>query len=189
MSTSSKEITTLLVRWRTGDPQALEQLMPLVYAELRRLARFHLKGEHKQQTLSSTALVHEAYLRLVGWDNVDWKNRAQFFAVAAQMMRKILVDRARERLSLKRGSDAAKISLDSINIAAPDAPSALLEIDRALTELETLDARQSRIVELRFFGGLSVEETAEVMKVSPATVKRSWTSARAWLYRELRAHV
>jgi RNA polymerase sigma factor (TIGR02999 family) len=185
MASSASNITTLLVRWTDGDSRALEELMPLVYGELRRLARSHLRGESKQQTLSSTALVHEAYLRLVGWDNADWKNRAQFFAVAAEMMRQILVDRARERLSVKRGAGAIKISFDAIDLAAPDTPAALLAIDRVLTELESLDSRQSRIVELRFFGGLSIEETAEVLKISSATVKRSWTAARAWLYREL----
>jgi len=160
--------------------------MPLVYNELRRLARHYLRGENSQQTLQSTALVHEAYLRLVDWRNVEWKNRAHFFGVAAQMMRRVLVDRARERLAAKRGSGAVKLTLDhALEIRAGDDVIDFEALDQALTQLEKLDPQQSRIVELRFFAGLSIEETSSALGISTATVKRSWSAARAWLRREL----
>jgi len=182
---SPHAVTDLLRRWGTGDQQALDALMPLVYKELRRLARHYLSGESSEQTLQSTALVHEAYLRLVDWHNVEWQNRAQFFGVAAQMMRRVLVDRARERQAAKRGSGAIKLTVDqAVEVSADDGID-LQALDQALRRLENLDAQQCRIVELRFFGGLSIEETATALGVSTPTVKRSWSAARAWLRREL----
>lgn len=182
---SSHNVTELLRSWSTGDDRALEALIPLVYKELRRLARHYLSGESAEHTLQSTALVHEAYLRLVDWHNVEWRNRAHFFGVAAQMMRRVLVDRARERQATKRGSGAIKLTLDiAVEVSADDLID-LHALDQALTRLEQLDAQQCRIVELRFFGGLSVEETAAALGVSTPTVKRSWSAARAWLRREL----
>lgn len=183
---SPHDVTELLRSWGTGDQQALDALMPLVYKELRRLARHYLRGESAEQTLQSTALVHEAFLRLVDWRNVEWQNRAHFFGVAAQMMRRVLVDRARERQAAKRGSGAIKLTIDhAVEISADDAID-LQALDQALTRLQRLDPQQSRIVELRFFAGLSIEETAAALGVSTPTVKRSWSAARAWLRRELR---
>ena len=184
-----KPLTQLLVRWSGGDREALEALAPLIYQELRGLARHYLRGEHAEYTLQSTALVHEAYLRLVDWRNVDWKNRAHFFGVAAQMMRRVLVDRARERNANKRGAGAARINLTQVREAAIEGPSLepvdLIALDNALQALERLDPQQAKVVDLRFFGGLSVEETAEALSISTATVKRSWAAARAFLFREL----
>ena len=165
---SPNEITRLLVAWGQGDESALAELAPLVYEELHRLAHHYMGGERAGHTLQTTALVNEAYLRLVDWKNVRWQNRAHFFAVSAQFMRRILVDFARARGYHKRGGGAQPVALDD-----------------ALNALARLDPRQSRVVELRFFGGLNVEETAEVLKVSPATVGRDWSLARAWLHREL----
>ena len=186
---SPQRVTQLLAQWSNGDQQALETLTPLVYEELRSLARHYLRGEHAEYTLQSTALVHEAYLRLVEWRNVEWKNRAHFIGVAAQMMRRILVDRARERGAHKRGAGAVKVTLTQVGDAAADQrpldPVDLLALDNALQALEILDPQQSSIVDLRYFGGLSIEETAEALGISTASVKRSWTAARAWLYREL----
>jgi RNA polymerase sigma factor (TIGR02999 family) len=182
---SPKNVTEVLLRWRGGDPEALNVLMPLVYDELRRLARAYLRREHGARTLQTTALVHEAYLRLVDQTCVDWKNRAHFFGVAAHLMREILVDHARRRQAGKRGGGALKISLDD-RIGKRDARDAdLLALDEALDRLSTMDPQQSRIVELRYFTGLSVEEAAEAVGMSPATVKREWRSARIWLYNEL----
>ena len=190
MIDSSEPVTHLLVRWSAGDKEALEALAPLVYEELRGLARHYIRGEHAEFTLQSTALVHEAYLRLVDWRNVDWKNRAHFFGVAAQMMRRILVDRARERRAHKRGAGAIRVTLTQARDAAAGESNLdlvdLLALNTALKGLEKLDSHQVRVVELRFFGGLSVEETAEALSVSTATVKREWRAARAWLFRELR---
>lgn len=178
-------VTMLLLRWREGDRQALEQLMPLVYAELRRMAGHHLRRERGDHTLQSTALVHEAYLRLAGQDPPQWQNRAHFFAIAARLMRQILVDHARTRDAAKRGSGACTLLLDE-SVALPQKVNLdVLDLDRALTELSELDGQQSKIVELRFFGGLTIEDTSEVLGVSPATVKRDWLVARAWLLRAM----
>ena len=183
-------VTQLLVDWQNGKQQALDQLLPLVYAELRAIAARYLSRESPSHTLQSTALVHEAYLRLVGQRSVRWQNRAHFFGIAAQMMRRILVDHARHQHRAKRGGAIPKLSLDeAMAVAEPEAPAAdldLLALDEALTSLSTIDPRGARIVELRFFSGLTIEETAEVLDVSAGTVKREWSTARAWLYREMR---
>ncbi|HKF42343.1 MAG TPA: sigma-70 family RNA polymerase sigma factor [Thermoanaerobaculia bacterium] len=181
---SRQDVTGLLRRWKEGDGRALEELMPIVYGELRRLAAHYLQIERSGHTLQPTALVHEAYLRLVDQKNVAWQNRAHFFGIAAQMMRRILVDHARRRAAQKRDAAAYRLDLEDPGRPADREPE-LLAVHEALTELERLDARQARIVELRFFGGLSVEETAEAAGVSTATVKREWRTARAWLRREL----
>ena len=180
-------ITQLLASWKNGDRGALEELMPLVYGELRRLASAHLRHERSDHTLQSTALVHEAFMRLVGQQNVEWRSRAHFFGIAAQMIRRILVDHARAKGTEKRGSGAVKLTMDAALAGALDASMDvdLLTLNDALDRLSYLDARQGRIVELRFFAGLSVDETAEVMNISPTTVKREWNTARAWLFREM----
>jgi RNA polymerase sigma factor (TIGR02999 family) len=184
--TTQHEITRLLADWSKGDRQALEKLTPLVYDELRRLAGRYLRQERHGHTLQSTALVHEAYLKLVGQNNVRWQNRAHFFGIAAQMIRRILVDYARARGADKRGSGAEKLSLDEA-IALPGGPDLdLVALDDALEGLARIDPRQSRLVELRFFAGLTLEETAEVLQMSLATAKRDWVSAKAWLSREIR---
>jgi RNA polymerase sigma factor (TIGR02999 family) len=175
----------LLIQWSNGDSAALDALVPLVYDELRRLAQLYLSREKAGHTLSSTALVHEAYLRLVKQKDVTWQNRAHFFGVAARMMRRILVDHARRRGYAKRGGGALTLSLDESMTPAPQREINLVALDDALDTLAKLDERQSRMVELRFFGGLSIEETSEVLGVSAPTVKREWASARAWLYREI----
>lgn len=182
---SSNQVTVLLLRWREGDRQALEELMPIVYDELRRLASHYLRQERRDHTLQSTALVNEAYLRLAGQNPPEWQNRAHFFGIAARVMRQILVEYARGRGAAKRGGGAAKITLDS-SIALPQQINVdVVALDKALSELSQLDEQQSRIVELRFFGGLTIEDTSEVLGVSPATVKREWVTARAWLYRAM----
>lgn len=178
-------VTKLLVQWNKGDRAALEALIPLVYEELRRLARHYLSREKQNHTLSSTALVHEAYLRLVTQKDVTWQNRAHFFGVAAQMMRRILVDHARRRAYAKRGGHAVTLALDEAMATPQQREVDLVALDDALNSLAKLDERQSRMVELRFFGGLSIEETSEVLGISAPTVKREWASARAWLYREI----
>jgi RNA polymerase sigma factor (TIGR02999 family) len=184
--TTQHEITRLLADWSNGDRQALEKLTPLVYDELRRLAGRYLRQERSGHTLQSTALVHEAYMKLVGQNNVRWQNRAHFFGIAAQMIRRILVDYARARKADKRGSGAEKLSLDEA-IALPGGQDLdLVALDDALEGLAKIDPRQSRLVELRFFAGLTIEETAEVMQMSLATAKRDWVSAKAWLSREVR---
>jgi RNA polymerase sigma factor (TIGR02999 family) len=180
------EITRLLVEWGNGDQQALERLTPLVYEELHRLARRYLRQERQGHTLQSTALVHEAYLKLVGQHSVRWQNRAQFFGIAAQLIRRILVDYARNKHAAKRGADSPKLSLDEALAVPGERDLDLVALDDALETLAKLDPRQSRLVELRFFAGLTVEETAEVLQMSPATVKRDWTAAKAWLFREIR---
>jgi len=179
------EVTALLRDWSGGDQRALERLIPLVYRELRKLAASYLRGERSDHTLQPTALVHEAYLRLVDQRGVDWRNRAHFFGIAARMMRRVLVDHARRRLAAKRDGAAYRIS-GSGDPIEPERDPDVLALDLALDGLEALDPRQARIVELRFFGGLTVEETAEVTGISTATVKREWQTARAWLARELR---
>jgi RNA polymerase sigma factor (TIGR02999 family) len=180
--TKSNQVTELLQRWRAGDHAALDALMPLVYNELRRVAHNRLQRERPDHTLQSTAVVHEAYLRLAGAAG-QFENRQHFFAVAAQLIRQILVDYARKHRSLKRDG-GYKLALDeAIKIREKDVD--LVDLDDALKELSRLDPRQGRIVELRFFGGLSIDETAEVLSISSATVERSWASARAWLYRQM----
>ena len=182
----NENVTTLLLDWSQGNQAALERLTPLVYDELRRIAKRYLRKERSEHTLQSTALANEAFLRLVDQSQVQWQNRAHFFGVAAQMIRRILVDYARARHTDKRGAGMTQLSLDEA-IGVPEKRSVeLIALDEALVELARLDERQSRIVELRFFVGLSVEETAEVLGISSATVKREWTSAKAWLFRELR---
>jgi RNA polymerase sigma factor (TIGR02999 family) len=178
------DVTRLLAEWAGGDEGALERLMPLVYQELRRIADRALGRERQGHTLQATALVHEAYLRLVQQHSAQFQNRAHFFAIASQVVRRILVDHARRRASIKRGAGEAPVILDMD--VADDAPSVdALVLDEALEHLASLDPQQARIVEMRFFGGLTVEETAEVLKISPRTVKRDWSMARAWLRREL----
>jgi RNA polymerase sigma factor (TIGR02999 family) len=179
-------VTELLANWGMGDPAAREALIPLVYDELRRLARRYLRGERPDHTLQSAALVHEAYLRMVGQRLPEWQNRAHFFGVAAQLMRQILVDHARTHRAEKRGGGAPKLVLDPAMAVAQKAEWDVVQLDDALKKLAGLDAEQSRLVELRFFGGLSIEETAVVMGTSPATVKREWATARAWLHREMK---
>lgn len=181
----SVDVTRLLADWSKGDDQALEQLAPLVYDELRRLAGRYLRRERINHTLQSTALVHEAYLRLIDQSRVQWQNRAHFFGVAAQMIRRILVDHARSHQAAKRGSGVARLTLDEALDASAPRDLDLVALDDALETLARLDPQQSRIIELRYFAGMSIEETSEVLGVSPATVKREWASARAWLYREL----
>jgi RNA polymerase sigma-70 factor, ECF subfamily len=182
---SPVEVTRLLQAWSDGDAGALEQLIPLVYAELRRLARRYMGREHAAHTLQTSALINEAYLRLVDARAVRWQNRAHFFAVSAQVMRRILVDFARTRRNLKRGEGARPLSLDEAILAAPARSADLLALDEALGRLAALSPRQSRVVELRYFGGLTQEEVAAVLSVSPRTVRNDWGLARAWLYREL----
>ncbi|MGI8481347.1 MAG: sigma-70 family RNA polymerase sigma factor [Chthoniobacterales bacterium] len=179
------DITLILSEWSAGNAEAAERLMPLVYQELRRLARQHLQRERSDHTLQPTALVHEAYLRLVDQSRVSWQNRAQFFGVAAQLMRRILVDHARAHAAEKRGGNVEYVLLDEAAAPAEERPVNLLALDDALTQLASLDSRKSRIVELRFFGGLTVEETAEAMGLNSATVRRDWTFAKAWLHRAL----
>lgn len=185
MTASPHEVTQLLVAWSDGDEAALEKLAPLVYDELRRLARRHMAGERRGHTLQTTALVNEAYLRLVNWKEVRWQNRAHFFAVSAQMMRHILVDFARSRSYQKRGGGALQVSLGEAASLSDERGADLVALDEALTALATVDGRKSNVVELRYFGGLSVEEAAEVLKVSPETVMRDWRLAKVWLLREL----
>jgi len=181
----AEQVSKLLLDWGRGDPNAREEMIPLVYGELRRIARRYLWQERPDHTLQSGALVHEAYLRLVREKSPQWKNRAHFFGVAAQLMRHILVDYARGRLAAKRGAGAPRLALDP-KIALPQRREIdVVALDDALTRLAILDPQQSRLVELRFFGGLSIEETAVVLGISPATVKREWSTARAWLQREM----
>ena len=182
---SRHDVTILLKAWSDGDESALHKLTPLVYAELHRLARRYMAGEHQQHTLQATALLNEAYMRLIDWKNVRWQNRAHFFAVSAQMMRRILVDYARSRRNQKRGGGACRVTLDEAFVFSQDRSPDLIAVDAALERLAEIDPRKSRVVELRFFGGLSLEEMAEVLKVSPFTVHRDWKLAKAWLHREL----
>ena len=182
---SSTQVSRLLVEWSRGDQEARDALIPVVYDELRRIARRHLRRERPDHTLQSAALVNEAYLRLVGPKAPEWQNRAHFFGVAAQMMRHILVDHARKRRTAKRGAGAPRLTLDP-EIALPKDPEVdVVALDGALNKLAGLDSKASRLIELRFFGGLSVEETSVVMGISPRTVKREWAAARAWLRLEM----
>lgn len=182
---TSKPVSELLTRWREGDKSALHRLLPLVYDELRGLARYQLKLERPDHTLQSTALVHEAYLRLVGQSSLRVDSRAHFFGIAAGLMREILVDHARRRGAAKRGANCLTLTLDDAVALPQQKELDVIALDDALNTLAGMDARQSRIVELRFFGGLSIEETSDVLEISPATVKREWTTARLWLQREL----
>jgi len=187
MATSSpKDVTDLLKDWGHGDQEALNKMMPLVYGELRRLASRYLRHERTGHTLQTTALVHEAYLKLVDQKNANWQNRVQFFAAAAQMMRHILVDYARSRRAVKRGGEHCRLSLDEAVISAKEKDPDLLTLNEALNGLAAIDTQQSRVVELRVFGGLTVEETAEALGISPRTVKREWSMAKAWLHKQMR---
>ena len=181
----SRDVTKLLLAWSNGDQGALENLLPLIYDELHRLARNYMRREAPNHTLQTTALVHEAYLRLVKQKDANWQNRAHFFAASAQSMRHILVDMARGRNRHRRGGGTPHLSFDEAAIFSPERASELVALDDALTALAKLDARKSRVVELRFFGGLSTQETAEVLKISEATVEREWRRAKAWLSCEL----
>jgi RNA polymerase sigma factor (TIGR02999 family) len=184
---SPDEVTALLRDWSDGKEEALQKLMPLLHRELHQLAHRYMRGERPGHTLQTTALINEAYLRLIDWKNVQWKNRAHFFGVSAQLMRRILVDFARVRDNLKNGAGVRELSLEEVPTFSQDRAREIVALDEALRSLAAFDPRKSRIVELRFFGGLSVEETAEVMNVSPRTVLRDWDLAKAWLHRELSA--
>jgi RNA polymerase sigma factor (TIGR02999 family) len=185
MEASTHEVTHLLQAWSGGEQGALDKLVPLVYQELHRLAQRYMAQERPGQTLQATALVNEAYLRLVDVKQVNWQNRAHFFGVSAQLMRRILVDLARARRSLKRGGEVQAVSLDDALMVSPEPGPDLVALDDALQALSAMDPRRGQVVELRFFGGLSVQETAEVLRVSPETVMHDWKLAKAWLLREL----
>jgi len=185
MSAVPQEITQLLLNWSKGDASALDQLIPLVYPQLRRIARAYMGRENSAQTLQTSALINEAYLRLVNQQQVEWQDRAHFFAVAAQIMRHILVDHARRYRRNKRGGGAQHVELDDISVVCEERAVELVALDDALKRLAEMDPRKSQIVELRFFGGLTVDETAEVMKLAPITIMREWRAAKAWLGREV----
>lgn len=182
---SSTKVTQLLGRWRSGDREALDALIPLVYTELRRIAQHYLRNERPGHTLQSTALVHEAYVRMIRQDLPEWQNRAHFFAVAAQIMRQILVDHARAYRADKRGGGVCRLTLDEALHDPQPLDVDVVALDDALKTLSEMDPQQGKVVELKFFGGLSIEDTAEVLGISSSTVKRDWVTARAWLYREL----
>lgn len=186
MSPPTRDVTQMLVDWRNGDQEALAKLIPIVYGELRRLARSYLRRERPGHTLQPTALVHEVYLRLVAQPDLHCQNRAHFFGIAANLMRRILVEHARSHHAAKRGSGGRKLSLDQVIDVPQQRDVDLVALDDALTSLAAIDPQQSRIIELRFFGGLTIDETAEVLGVSPAVVNYEWSLARAWLYRETR---
>jgi len=183
---SRRDVTLLLQAWSEGDPSAPEKLAPLIYAELHRLARRSMRREHAQHTLETGALLNEAYLRLADWKNARWENRAHFYGVAAHIMRRVLVDHARSRGFQKRGGGERPVALDENLVASPERGPDLVALDEALDRLAKMDSRKGKVVELRFFAGLSVEETAAVLDVSPFTVIRDWNLAKAWLHRELR---
>ncbi len=185
MSDAPQDVTRLLAKWSDGDREALDALTPLVYNELRRLAKSYLRRERPDHTLEGTALVHEAYLRLIDQRHIEWRNRNQFFALAAELIRRILVDHARAKIAAKRGGSNVKLSLDEAIAPAPEKDLDLVALDDALQALSRADAQQSRIVELRYFGGLTIEQTAEVLDISPATIKRDWAVAKAFLKREM----
>jgi RNA polymerase sigma-70 factor, ECF subfamily len=182
----SSQVTLLLSNWSRGDLKAREELMPLVYDELRRLAQSYLRRERSDHTLQATALVHEAYLRLVDQSEVQWNNKGHFFAITAQAMRRILVDHARGHQAAKRGGEGEKIPLEDALALSSDQPDKFLALDESLRRLAEVDSRQEQIVELRVFAGMSIEEIADILKISPATVKRDWTMAKAWLSLEMR---
>ena len=185
MDSGPPTITQLLVEWSEGNEQALGELTPLIYGELRQMARTYLRRERSDHTLQATALVHEAYLRLIDQHSVSWQNRAHFFGIASQMMRRILVNHAVAKAAEKRGGGGERLSLDEATVFTDQRDVDLIALDEALEELERLDSQQTRIVEMRFFGGLSIVEIAEALKISPATVKRDWTTAKLWLRRQL----
>ena len=185
MARSPQQVTELLVAWDGGDQAALDELMPLVYEELRRLAHQYMSHERPDHTLHTSALVNEAYLRLVNQKNVRWQDRAHFFGIAARLMRQVLVDYARKRRYAKRGGNARRVPLDEALAVSEERAADVMALDDALKSLAEIDPRQSQIVELRFFGGLSIEETATILKVSPGTVMRDWTLAKAWLRRAI----
>src|SRR5438132_8618827 len=185
MTPSPHEVTQLLVDWGNGNQAALEKLMPLVYEELHRLARRYMGRERPGHTLQTSGLVNEAYLRLIDQSQVQWQNRAHFYGIAAQTMRRILVDHARSRHYAKRGGDGLRVPLDEVVVVSPERAGDVVALDEALNQLAAFDPRKSQIVELRFFCGLSIEETAEVLAVSPGTVMRDWTLAKAWLRKEM----
>ena len=184
-SVSPHRVTHLLQRWGHGDDSALAELTPLVYEELRRLAHHYMEGQRPNQTLQTTALVNEAYLRLADQTNPSWQNRAHFFAVAARAMRQIVVDYARSQRSQKRGGGALKVELDEVAIVSPEQSQEIVDLHEALERLATLDSRKAQVVELKYFGGLNYDEMAEVLKISRVTVRRDWEFARLWLYTEL----
>lgn len=184
-SHNSANVTQLLISWQKGDRRALDEMLPVVYNELKRVAKYYLSRERPGHTLQTTALVHEAFIRMVDQQHVDWKNRAHFFSLASEMMRRILVNYARDRAAVKRGGNAQRISLSNLDEAAERPNIDLIALDQALNELAREDERKARIVELKFFGGMTNNEIAEVMKISDATVEREWTVARAWLYRAI----
>jgi RNA polymerase sigma factor (TIGR02999 family) len=183
---SADNLTGLLTEWRRGDKAALETLTPLVYDELRRMAHHYMQSEREGHTLQTTALVNEAYLRLADQQKIEWQNRAHFFAVTAHVMRHILIDHARRRHYAKRGGEAQQVPMEEASVMSQPRAAELVALDEALDELAKLDPRKSRVVELRYFGGLSLEETAEVLEVSPITVRRDWRAAKAWLYRRMK---
>ena len=185
MAAIPQEITQLLLSWSKGDKAALDQLIALVYPELRRLAQRYMRREHSAHTLQTSALINEAYLRLVDQQGVEWQDRAHFFAVAAQVMRHILIDHARSSHYAKRGAGARHVPLDETAVISAERAAEFVALDDALTRLASIDSRKSQIVELRFFGGLTVDEIAEVMKLSQITIKREWRSAKAWLHLEI----
>lgn len=185
MTASPQEVTQLLLDWSIGNQAALDKLTPLVYEELHRLAHQHMSRERRDHTLQTSALVNEAYLRLINQRDVHWQNRAHFFSIASRLMRRILVDHARAHHYAKRGGGAIQVSLDEAAFVSQERASELVALDEALTSLAAIDQRKSQVVELRFFGGMSVDETAEALGVSPITVKRDWSTAKAWLYRAI----
>jgi RNA polymerase sigma factor (TIGR02999 family) len=185
MTSSPKSVTQLLIEWRDGDETALDRLIPLVYDEMRRLARYYMRRERPGHTLQTAALINEAYIRLADHKGMRWQNRAHFYAVAAQAMRRVLVDHARSRQYTKRGGAASIVELDQAAIVAQEQAAEIVALDEALNDLAAIDPRQSKVVELRYFGGMSVEETAEVLGVSGVTVMRDWRAAKAWLLRAI----
>lgn len=185
MTVATSELTGLLDDWKHGDPAALRKLTPLIYDEMRRIAHRYAQRERNGHTLQTTALVNEAYLRLAGGDTPDWQNRAHFFAVTAQVMRHILIDHARRRRYLKHGGDAQQVPLEDACLMADDRAAELVTLDEALEDLARLDQRKTRVVELRYFGGLSLAETAEALGISLMTVRRDWRAAKAWLFRRM----
>jgi RNA polymerase sigma factor (TIGR02999 family) len=183
--TATENLTELLRDWRHGDRAALDRLTPLVYEEIRRIAHRYMDRERQGHTLQTTALVNEAYLRLLGQQQILWNSRTHFFAVVAQVMRHVLIDHARSRLYLKRGGEAQRVSLDEVNVMSAERASELVALDEALAALQQLDERKARVIELRYFGGFSLEETAAVLDVSVMTVRRDWRAAKAWLYQQV----
>jgi RNA polymerase sigma-70 factor (ECF subfamily) len=189
MSQTPPNVTQLLIGLSKGDREALDALLPVVYEELRKQAARYLRRERPGHTLQTTALIHEAYLKLIDQKNVHWQNRAHFFGIAAQLMRRILVDHARTKKRAKRGGSDIRVSFNEANAVGPGRDLDIVALDEALARLSEIDEQQSKIVELRFFSGLTVDETAEVLAISPATVKRDWSMAKAWLHREISAEV